>query len=87
MTGVQTCALPISIILMLGVFFTDEPTVTTTIHNNSGGTVFGVYGIDKGHQKGQDEVKVSAANVQSGVKSEDYFYCDYVIIGKGTLKK
>ena len=75
-----------AIILMLGVYFVEEPTVTVTIHGDTAETVFGVWAIDKVHQTGQDEVKVSAANVTTGEKSSGCFYCDYIIIGK-TAKK
>ena len=71
-----------------GVEFSEEPTVNVTIHNNTAGIVFGVWGIDKVCEKGQNLIKVSAANISTlGEGSEGYFYCEYVIIGKTIINK
>jgi hypothetical protein len=71
-----------AIILIPCVSFIGNPTVTVTIYNNTPGTVFGVWAIDKVQQTGQYEVKVSATNVVKCEESNGYFYCDYIIIGE-----
>jgi hypothetical protein len=76
-----------AIILIPKVDFSDEPTVNVTIHNNTAGTIFGVWEIDKVRQTGQYEVKVSAANIVTDEGSDGYFYCEYIIIGKPSIIK
>ena len=76
-----------AIILIPSVNFSDNPTVIVTVYNNTVGTTFGIYGVDKVPQTGFYEVKVSATNAVAGEKSEGAFFCDYVIIGKIGIKK
>lgn len=57
-------------------------TIAISLNNDSGGTVFGVYGLNKLPQMGQYEVRVSATSVETSKPSTTHFFCDYVITGK-----
>lgn len=69
-------------LIFMPVIFTEDPTVTVTVYTTVTAVVVGVWGNEKVQAKGQYEVRVSAANVVSGEKvNEGYFCCNYVIIG------